>query len=149
MPVSLKPIAFATAAFLLVVALWHVFRPQAPERQAPIGARLAEATSSADGAPGPAASNPAPGKDVFDLVLRDGKLASGESVIQVHQGEQVVLRISSNATDELHLHGYDLHARIIPQETAVLEFSANRTGRFTLELHEAQTELGALEVYPR
>jgi hypothetical protein len=96
-----------------------------------------------------AASNPSQATDIFDLVLKDGKLASGQSVIQVHRGEQVILRIKSNTTDELHLHGYDLHARIIPQETAVLEFSANRTGRFTLELHEAQTELGALEVYPR
>jgi hypothetical protein len=126
MPVSLKPIAFAAAALLLVVALWHFFS-----------------------APGPASSNPAPGKDVFDLVVKDGQLASGQSVIQVRQGEQVVLRISSNASDELHLHGYDLHARISPRETAVLEFNANRTGRFTLELHEANTELGALEVYPR
>jgi hypothetical protein len=126
MPVSLKPIVFTAAALLLVVVLWQVFS-----------------------APGPAASNPVPGKEVFDLVLKDGKLASGQSVMQVHQGEQIVLRISSNTTDELHLHGYDLHARITPQQTAVLEFSANRTGRFTLELHEAQTELGALEVYPR
>jgi hypothetical protein len=137
MPVSVKPIVFAAAALLLVVALWHVFRPQAPERQAP------------GGAPGVAAGNPSAAKDVFDLVVKDGKLASGQSVIQVNHGEQVVLRIRSNTTDELHLHGYDLHARITPQETAVLEFSANRTGRFTLELHQAQTELGALEVYPR
>jgi hypothetical protein len=126
MPMSLKPIAFAAAALLLVVALWHFFS-----------------------ATGPAASNPAPGKDVFDLVVKDGQLASGQSVIQVHQGEQVVLRISSNASDELHLHGYDLQAQITPRETAVLEFNANRTGRFTLELHKANTELGALEVYPR
>jgi hypothetical protein len=131
MPVSVKPIAFAIVALILVVVLWHVFRPQAPERSVPV------------------ASNPSQARDIFDLVVKDGKLASGQSVIQVHRGEQVVLRISSNATDELHLHGYDLHARITPQQTAVLEFNANRTGRFTLELHEAQTELGALEVYPR
>jgi hypothetical protein len=134
---ALKPIVFAAAALLLVVALWLVFRPQAPEGPAP------------GGVPGVAASNPAQAKDIFDLVLKDGKLVSGQSVIQVHRGEQVVLRIKSNTSDELHLHGYDLQARITPQETAVLEFSANRTGRFTLELHQAQTELGALEVYPR
>ena len=128
---SVKPIAFAAAALLLVVALWYVFSPQASERPVPV------------------ASNPSQAKDVFDLEIKDGRLASGKSVIQVHRGEQVVLRIRSNTTDELHLHGYDLHARITPQETAVLEFSANRTGRFTLELHQAQTELGALEVYPR
>lgn len=131
MPVSVKPIAFAAAALLLVVALWRVFSPQASERPVPV------------------ASNPSQAKDIFDLEIKDGKLASGQSVIQVHRGEQVVLRFKSNTADELHLHGYDLYARITPQEIAVLEFSANRTGRFTLELHEAQTELGALEVYPR
>ena len=131
MPVSVKPIVFAAAALLLVVALWYVFSPQASERPVPV------------------ASNPSQAKDVFDLEIKDGRLASGKSVIQVHRGEQVVLRFKSNTADELHLHGYDLHARITPQETAVLEFSANRTGRFTLELHQAQTELGALEVYPR
>ena len=137
MPVSVKPIAFAAAALLLVVALWYVFSPQAPERQAP------------GGVSGVAASNPSQANEIFDLVLKDGKLASGQAVMQVHRGEQVVLRFKSNTADELHLHGYDLYARITPQETAVLEFNANRTGRFTLELHEAQTELGALEVYPR
>jgi hypothetical protein len=131
MPVSVKPIVFAAAALLLVVALWYVFSPQASERPVPV------------------ASNPSQAKDIFDLEIKDGRLASGQSVIQVHRGEQVVLRFKSNTADELHLHGYDLYARITPRETAVLEFSANRTGRFTLELHEAQTELGALEVYPR
>jgi hypothetical protein len=129
MPVSVKPIVFAAAALLLVVALWRVFSPQASERPVPV------------------ASNPS--RTIFDLEIKDGKLASRQSVIQVHRGEQVVLRFKSNTADELHLHGYDLYARITPQETAVLEFNANRTGRFTLELHEAQTELGALEVYPR
>ena len=131
MPVSVKPIVFAAAALLLVVALWYVFSPQASERPVPV------------------ASNPSQAKDIFDLEIKDGRLASGQSVIQVHRGEQVVLRFKSNTADELHLHGYDLYARITPQETAVLEFSANRTGRFTMELHQAQTELGALEVYPR
>ena len=131
MPVSVKPIVFVAAALLLVVALWYVFSPQASERPVPV------------------ASNPSQAKDIFDLEIKDGRLASGKSVIQVHRGEQVVLRFKSNTADELHLHGYDLYARISPQETAVLEFSANRTGRFTMELHQAQSELGALEVYPR
>lgn len=132
LPAPFKPIAFAIAAMLCVGALWHAFSPQPHDRQAQAGARPPEAV-----------------KDFFDLVIHDGKLAVGEPVMQIHQGEHVVLRIRSNAPDELHLHGYDLHARLTPQETAVIEFGADRTGRFTLELHDAQTVLGALEVYPR
>ena len=78
-----------------------------------------------------------------------GKVTSGPVVLQVHEGEQVILHIRSDRSDELHLHGYDLHAQIRPQETASLQFTATRTGRFGLELHEARTELGALEVYPQ
>jgi len=74
MPVPVKPIVFAAAALLLVVALWYVFSPQASERPVPV------------------ASNPSQAKDIFDLEIKDGRLASGKSVIQVHRGEQVVLR---------------------------------------------------------
>jgi len=36
-----------------------------------------------------------------------------------------------------------------PEEVVTLDFTANRTGRFGLELHRAHAELGALEVYPQ
>ena len=70
-------------------------------------------------------------------------------MIQVHEGERVQLQINSDRRDELHLHGYDLHARLAPGTTASVQFTADRSGRFPVELHKAHTELGALEVYPR
>ena len=38
--------------------------------------------------------------------------------------------------------------RLVPGQAARLEFVAQRTGRFTLELHRAGLELGAVEIYP-
>jgi len=150
MAVPVRPIAFAVAALGVVAVLWFVFDPQRADRPAPsdasrpaVGAPDAVAASAGTPATAPV------GDGVFEWVVKNGRLVSGPALIQVHEGQQVVLRITSDASDELHLHGYDLHARIRPQQTASLEFRANRTGRFGLELHKAHAELGALEVYPR
>jgi hypothetical protein len=61
----------------------------------------------------------------------------------------VTLNIRSDRRDELHLHGYDLHAQLVPGQIESLQFTADRTGRFGIELHRAHSELGALEVYPQ
>jgi len=88
--------------------------------------------------------------NVFDIVVKGGRrLSSEEAVQQVHQGEEVTLRITSDKADELHLHGYNLSMPVWPERTAVITFKADRTGRFTYELHKSGLELGALEVYPR
>jgi hypothetical protein len=152
--VIVRPIAFAVVAIILVAALWFFFKPQRTELPAPVSARPeagdAPATMSVPaGTTEQAARSPLPGTDVFELVIKNGKPLSGPVVLQVHEGEQVILNIRSDSSDELHLHGYDLHARIRPDETESLRFTANRTGRFGLELHRAHAELGALEVYPR
>jgi hypothetical protein len=152
-PVIVKPIAFVVAALIVVASLWFFFRPQHAEPQAPDNAKAegvnASAISVPVATPGQAAQSPSTRNDVFELVIKGGKVISGPAVLQVHEGEQVTLHIRSDRSDELHLHGYDLHAQIRPQQTASLQFTANRTGRFGLELHEARTELGALEVYPQ
>ena len=82
------------------------------------------------------------------MIVAGDKLVSGPAVIQVAQGTGVTLRIRSDRTDELHLHGYDLHARIDAGEPADLTFTADKSGRFEYELHGSHLELGALEVRP-
>jgi hypothetical protein len=165
MRVMLKPVAFVVVSLIVLVALWIYFKPQLPEQQAQDGAKAAGvAAPGAMGVPafaqGASAGEPAGARsaevgtpsvraDVFDLTIKGGKLRSGPEVLQVHQGERVTLNIRSDSRDELHLHGYDLHAQLGPGETASLQFIADRTGRFGMELHKAHSELGALEVYPR
>jgi hypothetical protein len=146
------------AVFLLVVlvvlgGLFLFFKPQSPSPSANVQTdrtepSVAAAPSGAPPTPQAAASAPASPK-VFDLVIRRGRVVSGPPVIQVQQGDDLVIHFTPDVADELHLHGYDLHAKMRPNETTTLQFSATRTGRFGYELHRAKTELGALEVYPR
>jgi hypothetical protein len=122
----LKRAGFVAVIVLVVGALWVFFRPQAPGN-----------------------AKRAMTETVFELVFVQGKLIAGPAVLRVRQGERLTVRVSSDSADELHLHGYDLRARVSPEAAAVLQFTADRTGRFGLELHKAHRDLGALEVYPQ
>ena len=87
--------------------------------------------------------------NVYDIVVQGGRRISEPAVLKVHQGDDVKIRITSDVADEFHLHGYNLHASVSPERSAVLQFTAKLTGRFTYELHKSGKELGALEVYPQ
>lgn len=99
----------------------------------------------------PTASLPpaAPAPQVYSLVVSKGRRVSGPGLIQVRAGDAVTLEVISDQPDELHLHGYDLHLKLLPGEPGRLSFTASHSGRFDYELHHAQLELGALEVLPQ
>jgi hypothetical protein len=84
----------------------------------------------------------------ISLRVAGGKLVEGPSVIRLKRNAAVVLTVVADAADELHIHGYNLQLKLSPDQPGTLSFVAKRTGRFMLELHRADTELGALEVYP-
>lgn len=69
--------------------------------------------------------------------------------LRVEQGQQVILRVTSDVTDEAHLHGYDLSKPLVAGEESVIAFTADKTGRFDLELENSGKSLGVIEVYPK
>jgi hypothetical protein len=89
----------------------------------------------------------APQDRTFDFSIRDGEMKPAE--ISVREGDSVTLRIDSDEPMEFHLHGYDAEREIQPGETAELHFRADITGRFEIEDHESEKELGVLQVRPR
>lgn len=97
----------------------------------------------------PQAAPPVPTESVVELVVQKRRLVSGPAVIQVKDGTPIVLKITTDADDEFHLHGYDRELRLRAGQTAVLKFVADRSGRFEYELHHAHRTLGVLEVTPR
>ena len=71
------------------------------------------------------------------------------SEITVTEGDRVVLQVIADTPHEIHLHGYDIEREVAPGEPARLTFQADLTGRFTIEDHETEEELGTLVVRPR
>lgn len=129
---NLRRVAVIVLGLLLLAGLYVAFKPTAPPAIAPTP--VAGAT--------PAARR-------FDWRIERGHLVAGNPRLVVSEGEAVILQVTSDHADELHLHGYDLALSLQPGVPATLAFSAARSGRFDIELHHAHGEIGALEVQPR
>lgn len=89
----------------------------------------------------------------FELTLRQGALPADQQVIRVHQGDEVILRWTTDEPRSIHLHGYDIEKQLTPGVAVAMWFVARATGRFPIMLHGQQEGdepiLGYLEVYPR
>ncbi|HSM02097.1 MAG TPA: hypothetical protein VK960_06670 [Acidimicrobiia bacterium] len=107
--------------------------------------------------PVPSTSNPATtttADSFVDIVIEvigssaevrvEGIPTSGR--IQITTGTGIRLTIAGDATDEVHLHGYDLTADIAPGQPAVIEFAANIPGIFEVELEDSHRLLVELQV---
>lgn len=86
-------------------------------------------------------------KEPVALAVNGNNMSPAE--VSVTEGDQVNLEITSDRPIELHLHGYDLTVEVEPGEPEELSFEATTTGRFAIEDHETEAELGALLVQPR
>jgi heme/copper-type cytochrome/quinol oxidase subunit 2 len=76
-----------------------------------------------------------------------GGQASGDTGrVPVPVGTPVTLSITSDADDEVHVHGYDFEATLTPGTPAEISFDAGIPGVFEVELHEAGTVLLSLQV---
>jgi Cupredoxin-like domain len=83
----------------------------------------------------------------FDISIEDGEMSPEE--ISVNQGDTVKLRVTTDEPTELHVHGYDVEQEVEPGSEAEIAFEADPTGRFEIEDHESERELGVLQVRPR
>ena len=89
----------------------------------------------------------APRDRTFDVSIEGGEMSPDE--ISATEGDTVTLRVSADEPMELHLHGYDVEREVRPGEKAELRFEADVTGRFEIEDHDSEKELGVLQVRPR
>jgi hypothetical protein len=88
---------------------------------------------------------------VFELAIKNGRLPENQRLVRVRQGDEVTLKWTADRVLTLHLHGYDLEAKLVPETPVDMRFTARATGRFPMEIHGAGTEhtIGHLEVHPR
>ncbi len=139
---------FSNAVFLIIAVvllggLFYFFKSQ---NQTPNYSGLASSPSSAETS---SSSAQLSSSKNFELVVKSRKLVSGSETISVTQGDDVVIKITSDEDEELHLHGYDKSVDLQKDTPTELKFNANLTGRFPYELEKSKTEIGALEVLPK
>ena len=85
---------------------------------------------------------------VVDVSYAGGEITGVEQRVPVRLGEQVVLRFTSDVVEQIHVHGYDLYADLVPGQPAEISFAADIAGSFEVELHEAGRPIFQLRVAP-
>ena len=89
---------------------------------------------------------------LFELQVKSGRLPPNQTLVRVRQGDEVTLKWTSDQAVALHLHGYDLEAKLTPRAPYEMRFTARAAGRFPIEIHGAagkHATIGYLEVHPR
>jgi len=130
----LHPLNFIIIGIAVLGGLFFVFKPQNKPQTSQIQT---------------AHASPTPEVKTFELVVKSRKLIVGESTLKAIQNENVVIKITVDENEELHLHGYDKSVDLEKGKQGTLSFVAKITGRFPFELEKSKTELGALEVQPK
>lgn len=115
---------------------------------------VAATTTAEAGAPSTTAANPEPSTTavpepegtVIDVEVVGGEPVGGAQQVSVDSGEQVTLRITADAPDEVHVHGYELVEPVGPGEPLELSFVADIPGQFEIELHDSGAVLVELAI---
>lgn len=87
-----------------------------------------------------------PSPEVVSVAVANGRVVFGGDPVNVKQGQRVVVRITSDAADTMHVHGYDVVRELRPNQPVVIDFVADIPGKFVAELHDSHLTLFRLEV---
>jgi hypothetical protein len=138
------------ASVVVVVVLFVLLQPGDPDKgrtsPSPSSPSPSSPSPSSSGSPSPSAS-PQPERTIVEVTFRDGSV-QGPTEFTLSQGERVRILVHADVTDEVHLHGYDLHADVTPSRPARIDFVADVAGVFECELEGAGTLLFRLEITP-
>lgn len=85
---------------------------------------------------------------VVRVTVSGGVPSAGIVRKTVEEGDRVVLLVTSDVADEIHLHGYDLTRDVAAGAAARVEFTATIPGRFEVELEERGVQIAELTVEP-
>jgi len=91
-------------------------------------------------------TTPPPGPSTISIVVVDGAPKGGIVREKVKKGDRVVLVVTSDVADEVHLHGYDVTRDVVPGKPARLPFKATIPGRFEVELEDRGVQIADITV---
>ena len=150
-----RKVALIAAALGLLVSLYFALRPgddneaasttTALTTTAPTTTEVPPATTEA---PPATTTEAAPAPVQVDVVVVGGEPQGGIVRESVDRDSEVVVTVTSDVADEVHVHGYDLMADVAPGAPATIRFTADAPGRFEIELEDTGVQIAELEVRP-
>ncbi len=83
---------------------------------------------------------------VIEATVAGGKVTVADDRFEVAKGTDVVIRVTDDVEEPVHLHGYDIEADAAPGKPAEITFTADIPGVFEVELEDSGTLLFEIEV---
>jgi uncharacterized cupredoxin-like copper-binding protein len=74
---------------------------------------------------------------VIVATVANGKITPNTQTVKAEQGQRVMVTVTSDEADELHVHGYDKEVELQPGKPGSVTFTADTKGTFEIETHES------------
>nr|WP_090277723.1 hypothetical protein [Mycolicibacterium komanii] len=83
----------------------------------------------------------------IDVSIEGGKVDPTNAQVQGKVGEPIVLRVNSDAADELHVHSVPEHTfKVDPKPGQQFQFTVDVPGNVEIELHELNRVVATVQV---
>jgi hypothetical protein len=132
-------------ALVVAAGLYLLFRPDdtdEPTATPPPATTEATTTVTTTAAPPPPPGPPPPAQ--VRIVVRGGLPVGGPRRVSVARGRRVILNVTSDVSDHVHLHGYDLMQDVGPGMPARIAFRATRPGTVEAELEDRGVQIARI-----
>ncbi|MEU4397644.1 hypothetical protein ACIQH6_17880 [Micromonospora orduensis] len=140
-------LAAGLLATLLAAGCGQDDDPSVATSATPTTAAVTPSATTAAASPTPAATASTPAVDrEITVRITKRRIDPPTGRVTVGKGELVRITVTSDVPDELHVHGYDMGARLPAGTPGSVEFRADKTGLFEVETHETELVLFQLVV---
>jgi Cupredoxin-like domain len=112
-----------------------------PTSTAPTDAPSTVRTPTAPSSTTSAGNTPSGTADQADVTITatiaGGKITPNTQTVKAEQGQKVMVTVTSDEADELHVHGYDKEVAMQAGKPGSVTFTADTKGTFEIETHES------------
>lgn len=132
-------------AIAVAAGLYLMLRPDdtdEPSANPPPPTTQATTTVTTTAPPPPPPGPPPPAR--VRIVVQNGLPVGGPRRVTVARGRRVILNVTSDVSDHVHLHGYDVMRDVGPGQPATIAFRATITGTVEAELEDRGVQIARI-----
>lgn len=149
----MRNLLIAAGALVLAAVLFFVLRPddEEPSASAPTTTAVTTTTGTTvttPVVPQPPQPPPQPQPATVEITIRNGTPVGGIRRVTVAKGRRVVLVVTSDVADHVHLHGYDIMRDVAPGPPTRLAFRATIVGTVEAELEDSGVQIASITTKP-
>jgi hypothetical protein len=133
-------LALVAAVVVVAVVLFIVLKPD-DESDSTQPAATTETGTTTTGKP----TSPPP---IANVTVKNGKPVGGIRELEFGKGQTVQFAVTSDVSDEVHVHGYDIGKDVSPGHPVKFRFRGDIDGEFEVELENRKEQIASLKVNP-